>query len=199
MNPSDILVISGAEMEAVETRVGNRTFISLKVNVKVDELDQVVMMAYGQTTRRLNTGNISKVTAQVIGKQPVSNPLAAMQGRVPGLVITQLNGYANGMFSIQLRGQNSILQGSQPYFIIDGIPFAPQNEGLGITTSASSGTSPFYSINPADIESIEVLKDADATAIYGSRGANGVILVTTKKGKAGKTKITAICIQDGEK
>jgi TonB-linked SusC/RagA family outer membrane protein len=187
VNSSDVIVVSGAEMETTETRVGNRSFIEIKINATVGELDQVIMTAYGQTTKRMNTGNISKVSAEEIRRQPVSNPLAALAGRVPGLLITQANGYAGTRFTIQVRGQNSLVQGSEPYFIIDGIPFTDGNENINQASTATS-ISPFYAINPADIESIEILKDADATAIYGSRGANGVILITTKKGSAGKTK-----------
>ncbi|TXJ28992.1 MAG: SusC/RagA family TonB-linked outer membrane protein [Chitinophagaceae bacterium] len=186
----DILVISGAEILTQEIIIHTGEFLSIVVKAKVGQLDQVIMMAYGQTTRRVNTGNISRVDATEIERQPVSNPLAALQGRVPGLIINQANGYANSPFSVQIRGRNSILQNSQPLFIVDGVPFAAQNDPINQVNSASNaGTNPFYTINPQDIESIEILKDADATAIYGSRGANGVILLTTKKGKNGKTKV----------
>ncbi|MEI7486014.1 MAG: SusC/RagA family TonB-linked outer membrane protein [Chryseobacterium sp.] len=161
------------------------------------KLDDVQVIAYGTTTKRLNTGSVVSVSAKDIERQPVSNPLATLIGRVPGLIVTQQSGVPGSSFNIQIRGRNSIAQGSQPLNLIDGIPFAAGNENIGLISSAitvgnqNSGVSPFNSISPSDIESIEVLKDADATAIYGSRGANGVILVTTKKGKAGKTQITA--------
>lgn len=161
-------------------------------------LNEVMVIGYGTTTKRLNTGNVGKVTAEDISKQPVSNPLAALQGRVPGLLITQSSGVNGSGFSVQLRGQSSLIQGSDPLFIIDNVPYSPGNSPLnqltsaaGSGSSASDGISPFSLINPSDIESIDILKDADATAIYGSRGANGVILITTKRGKAGKTVINA--------
>lgn len=137
---------------------------------------------------RERTGSIAKVTAETIGKQPVSNPLAALQGRVPGLSITQSSGINGAGFKVQIRGQSSLKQGSVPLFVIDGVPFSAGNDPLNSVVSAAgsggtSGLSPLNLINPADIESIEVLKDADATAIYGSRGANGVILISTKKGQ----------------
>ena len=186
------LTITGAEIEPQQVVVTQNTFQLIRVKSKVGELDQVIMMAYGQTTRRLNTGNIAKVSSDEISRQPVSNPLAALQARVPGLIITQTNGYGSGSIDIQLRGQNSLLQNSQPFFVVDGVPLATQNGPLNQLNNASiSGTSPFYTINPDNIESIEVLKDADATAIYGSRGANGVILITTKKGQSGKTTVSA--------
>lgn len=159
----------------------------------ITELDETVVIAYGQTTRRFNTGNIGQVTAKELSSQPVSNPLAALAGRVPGLVITQNSGIPGGAYGVQIRGQSSLTQGSEPLFIIDGMPFGNGNSSLNQYSliAASGGLSPLNMINAADIESIEVLKDADATAIYGSRGANGVILVTTKKGTAGKTNIQA--------
>ncbi|MCY1662578.1 SusC/RagA family TonB-linked outer membrane protein [Chryseobacterium sp. SL1] len=161
------------------------------------QLDQVQVIAYGTTTKRLNTGSVGSISGADIAKQPVSNPLAALSGRIPGLVVTQSTGVPGSSFNIQIRGRNSIAQGSQPLILIDGIPFAPGNEGISSLPSAltngvtGTSLSPFNSINPSDIESIDILKDADATAIYGSRGANGVVLITTRKGKAGKTQVTA--------
>lgn len=198
-----ILVISGAEIKPQEIIVGDREYITIKISAKIGELDQVVMMAYGQTTRRLNTGNIAKISAEDISKQPVGNAIAALSGRVAGLVITQNSGIPGAAFNIQLRGQNSIgvspgrLPLTNPLFVIDGIPFNPGNAVISQYSSAANnplsasegGISPMSMINPNDIESIEILKDADATAIYGSRAANGVVLITTKRGKPGKTKI----------
>lgn len=188
----DVLVVSGAEIETTEVKVGNRTFIPIMVKMKVGELDQVLVQGYGTTTKRLSTGSIARVGAKEIAQQPVVNPLLALQGRIPGLIVTQTNGYGSGSVSIQVRGKNSILQNSDPFIIVDGVPLSPQNDRINLLSNASmSGVSPLYTINPQDIESIEVLKDADATAIYGSRGANGVVLITTKKGKQGKLRIDA--------
>lgn len=176
----------------------NKSPFTIRLKDDASLLNEVMVIGYGTTTKRLNTGNVGKVTAEDIAKQPVNNPLAALEGRVPGLVVTQGSGVNGSGFSVQLRGQNSLIQGSDPLFIIDNVPFSPGNSPLnqltsaaGSGSSASDGISPFSLIDPADIESIDVLKDADATAIYGSRGANGVILITTKKGKAGKTVINA--------
>jgi len=166
--------------------------LTVYLEPQANTLDETVVMAYGTTTRRFNTGNIAKLSAEEIAKQPVANPLSALSGRVPGLVITQSSGVAGAGIRVQLRGQNSLLQGSQPLFIIDGVPFANGNNAINQLNSAAgaasegAGMSPFNLINPNDIESIEILKDADATAIYGSRGANGVVLITTKKGQQGK-------------
>ena len=159
-------------------------------------LDEVIVQAYGTTTQRKNVGNITKITAEEIEDQPVSNPLAALEGRVPGVVITQTSGVPGAAFNIQVRGQTVLdgsLSTSDPLIVIDGVFFEPGNQPSNQLRSAANnqlgqgGLSPLNSINPDDIQSIEVLKDAAATAIYGSRGANGVILITTKKGKIGKT------------
>ncbi len=158
-------------------------------------LDAVVVMAYGTTTQRLNTGNISKVTATDIANHPVSNVLGTLDGMVPGMIVTQSNGLPGASFKVQVRGRTAIDQNitdDQPLFIIDGVPYAPNNShftrvgsALGtpgsLTATYPGGLSPLNLINPQDIESVEVLKDADATAIYGSRGANGVVLITTKR------------------
>jgi TonB-linked SusC/RagA family outer membrane protein len=193
---NDVMIITNigySKQEILINKTGDDILIQLKV--AIGNLDETIVIAYGKTSQRLSTGNVGKVNAAEIGKQPVSNILGALHGRIPGLVITQNTGITGGKFNVQIRGRNSITQGSEPLFIIDGVPFAPNNNNVNQLTSALSsfagqGLSPFSSLNPLDIESIEVLKDADATAIYGSRGANGVILITTKKGIAGKTKIS---------
>ena len=187
------LFFSGVNVESYEVKLEGKTdlaTINLKTKI-IQGLNVTVSTGYWQTTQRLNTGNISKVSSEVIGQQPVSNPLLALSGRVPGLLITQTTGFAGAGVNVQLRGQSSLLQGTQPFYVIDGVPYGPQNIPINLVPNATStaGVSPFSLLNLSDIESIEILKDADATAIYGSRGANGVILITTKKGKAGKTKI----------
>jgi TonB-linked SusC/RagA family outer membrane protein len=164
-------------------------------------LDQVQIIAYGTTTQRLNTGDVTTVTAADIEKQPVSNPLLALEGRVPGLFITQATGLPGSGVTVQIRGQNSIASGNDPFYVIDGVPYVSQllpNLGqiLGGSASGFYTGNPLSYINPSDIESISVLKDAAATAIYGSRAANGAILITTKNGKAGPTKVD-INIQNG--
>ncbi|QJB37309.1 SusC/RagA family TonB-linked outer membrane protein [Chitinophaga oryzae] len=171
--------------------------LHIQMDIANNKLDEAVVMAYGVTSRRLNTGSISKVTAEEIGRQPISNPLATLEGRVPGMLVTQSSGAPGASVKVQIRGQNSLINGTEPLYIIDGIPFAPNNNNLNnvsslLTNGNGAGLSPFSMINPADIESIEVLKDADATAIYGSRGANGVVLITTKRGKPGLTSFQAI-------
>lgn len=204
IDDKSILVISSVGFVTKEIPLNGRKEVAIVLEFAINTLDETIVIAYGTTTNRLTTGNISKVSAVEIEKQPVSNPLAALQGRVPGLIITQTSGVAGSAFNIQLRGRTSLdlsLTRNDPLIIIDGVPFesgnlpsnllgAAFNNPYASTNSSSGGLSPINSINPQDIESISVLKDADATAIYGNRGANGVILITTKKAKSGKTKFS---------
>lgn len=194
--PDPILEISYIGYQTITIKSSNNALVVLSPAFNI--LDENIVMAYGTTSRRYNTGNISKVTAKEIEEQPVGNVLQALQGRVPGLNVTSTSGVPGASVKIQVRGQNSIIGGNDPLILIDGTPFGPNNNDINSLSSAinsttaigeaNGGLSAFSSINPMDIESVEVLKDADATAIYGSRGANGVILITTKKGKAGNTK-----------
>lgn len=160
---------------------------------KQKDLEDIVVIGYGTTSQRFNTGSVSQLTAKEIEAQPVTNVLQALQGRVPGVFITQSNGLPGTAMSILIRGANSMTQKNEPLFIIDGVPFLSTainaQSSDYIIDGANGSTSPLNSINPQDIESLEILKDADATAIYGSRAANGVVLITTKKGKVGKTRI----------
>jgi TonB-linked SusC/RagA family outer membrane protein len=192
---NDTLIISAVgyhtQYETLDYTIRSRVTIILTRKTSV--LDEAVIIAYGTTTRRMTTGSISKVSAIDIARQPVLNPLSALEGRVPGLTITHSSGVPGSSIKVQLRGQSSFAQGSEPLFIIDGVPFAPGNSNINQFSSLATGTpgsglSPFAFLNPSLIQSIEVLKDADATAIYGSRGANGVIIITTKKAQAGKTE-----------
>jgi TonB-linked SusC/RagA family outer membrane protein len=201
-----IILFTATNLETLEVKVEKQTELKVILYQKLTALDEVHVIAYGTNTQRNSVGAITKITSNEIQQQPVTNPLAALQGRVAGLSITASSGVPGSSFIVQVRGQNtlnsslgSLSQKDQPLFIIDGVPLAAQNDNINQFSSANSpgqgayygnpygGVSPFNSINPSDIESIEVLKDADATAIYGSRGGNGVILITTKKGKAGKT------------
>jgi TonB-linked SusC/RagA family outer membrane protein len=202
IDPRGLLEVSSIGYHTQKISLEGNRQIQVQLSISVSSLDETVVIAYGTTTNRLNTGSVSKVSGEEISKQPVSNPLAALQGRVPGMVITQSTGLPGGAFKVQIRGRTALdlnLTDDEPLFVIDGVPFAPNNGYLNTLRSAlgvpskspgitmAGGLSPLNSINASDIESIEVLKDADATAIYGSRGANGVILITTKKGKAGGT------------
>jgi TonB-linked SusC/RagA family outer membrane protein len=172
-----------------------RSFPVIELDHNVHSLDGVVIEAYGRTTHRLETGDIAQLNSGDIEKQPVGNLLATLEGRLPGLAVTQSSGVPGSSFNVQVRGQNSIFQGNQPLILIDGVPIPPNNNSLSDLQSGSAyglpGMSPLGCFNPGDIDNIEVLKDAEATAIYGSRGANGVLLITTKKGRPGPMTLSA--------
>ncbi|TKC64066.1 SusC/RagA family TonB-linked outer membrane protein [Pedobacter hiemivivus] len=182
----------------------------IKLKLSDNPLDEIRVIAYGTDSKRFSVGSVSTVTAKDIEKQPVSNLLLALQGQAPGLAITSTSGIPGSQVLVQVRGQNTLNATNpnlflkkpydQPLFIVDGVPFATQNNNVNQFASLLNaqggsanlspnavGISPFNNLDPADIESISILKDADATSIYGSQGANGVILITTKKGKPGAT------------
>ena len=189
-NQKNILVFSSLGFEPQDITVGTQTIINVSLNESISALDEVTINAgYYNTTQKETTGSISKIDAKTIEKQPANNPLAAMQGYLSGVNITQDSGDPGGGFNIEIRGKNFLRGGTDPLYIVDGVPFASESLLNGHISSSIVPGSPLNLINPSSIESIEVLKDADATAIYGSRGANGVVLITTKKGKTGKTQI----------
>ncbi|WP_281225476.1 SusC/RagA family TonB-linked outer membrane protein [Flavobacterium aquiphilum] len=193
-SPQDVLIFSYVGYKTETISVQGRTTINVSLQENATKLQEVKINAgYYSVKNSERTGSISRITSKDIEKQPVTNMLATMQGRMAGVNIKQSTGVSGGGFDIEIRGQNSIrTEGNAPLYIIDGVPYSAAGVGSDITGAVLPGpTSPLNSINPSDIESIEVLKDADATAIYGSRGANGVVLITSKKGKTGKTKFTA--------
>jgi TonB-linked SusC/RagA family outer membrane protein len=183
------LVFSFIGYRAIEQPVGGRTTIDVSMEEDLSLLAAVQVNAgYWKVSEREQTGSIARVTSEEISKQPVGNPMAALIGRMPGVNIQQASGMPGSGFTIQIRGRNSLrTDGNTPLYIVDGVPFPATSIAAG--NSPLSNPSPLNSLNPSDIESIEVLKDADATAIYGTRGANGVVLITTKKGGPGKTKL----------
>jgi TonB-linked SusC/RagA family outer membrane protein len=195
VQPTNVLVVSSVGYSRQEIAVNNKTDLRIQLKVAIGTLDEIQFVAYGTTSKRLSTGNVASVKASDIEKQPVQNPLLALQGRVPGLFITQTSGLSGANLKINIQGQNSLRNGSNPLYVIDGVPIDAQLPGTGLDgVLSSTGANfngwgnPLNYINPSDIESIDILKDADATAIYGSRAANGAILITTKKGKAGVMK-----------
>jgi TonB-linked SusC/RagA family outer membrane protein len=208
-DPADTLLFSylGYETQviALSNRIKSNPIIDVVLSETTNQMDEVVVQGYGKTSRRLATGNITRVAGEELVKQPVMNPILALQGKVAGVIITPTTGSASGPVKIEIRGRKALNPEfpSDPLYIINGVPqtvlevFGRTASGDGTPaysrgfdqSGITPGQSPFFSINPQDIESIEVLKDADATAIYGSRGANGVIIITTKKGKPGKARV----------
>lgn len=194
------LIITGISVQRLEVKVNGRTNLNVSIKTKVAEGEDIIIKAgYYDVKKREATGSISRVDAKTIEKQPVSNPLQALQGRMSGVNIQQSTGIPGGGFKIEIRGRNSLrtgadggIDGNLPLYVVDGVPFTSTSLTSGyISGSLLSSGNPLSTINPSEIESIEVLKDADATAIYGSRGANGVVLITTKRAKTAKTKVEA--------
>lgn len=189
-----ILIVSFISFKTVEIPFNSTSQSSLNIVLEdnTGSLEEVQVIGYGQTTKKLNTGSISSISAAQIEKQPVTNVLSALSGRMAGVFVQTSNGLPGGNINVQIRGKGSIAAGTNPLYIIDGVPMDANSGGLSSSIGSSNiggVTSPLNSLNPADIENITVLKDADATAIYGSRATNGVVLITTKKGKSGKTKV----------
>lgn len=195
-----VLVFSSVNTETFEISVRGRSELLVNLKNKVTALDDVKIIAYGTTTERLRTGAVNTVKGEVIERQPVGNVLLALQGQVPGLNITQGTALPGARVNFNIRGLNSLnplanFQGSNdPLVIIDGVPFSTDIISLGNSIpnneyNRHGGLNALASINPADIERVDVLKDADATAIYGSRGANGVLLITTKRARTGKPSL----------
>jgi TonB-linked SusC/RagA family outer membrane protein len=177
---------------------------TIALKLKPESLNEVVInKGYYSEKQRLSTGNVTKVTSKDIEKSPVSNVLLALQGRVPGMEITPASGLPGSGITVLIRGRNSINNGNDPLYVVDGVPYLSQMlPGLTAITGPSGSNNPYSTstplnyLNPNDIESVEVLKDADATAIYGTRGANGVVLITTKKGKVGPIRVD-VNVQQG--
>jgi TonB-linked SusC/RagA family outer membrane protein len=177
-----VLVFSSVGFQSQEVTVGSRSRIDLALEPDLQSLEEVVVVGYGTMTKRDVTGSISSVSGEEISEVPVASFDQALQGRAAGVQVSQSSGRPGAGTRILVRGTSSVSAGSEPLFVVDGFPITVDN--------VSAGINPFTIINPNDIESIEVLKDAAATAIYGSRGANGVILITTKSGKAGAGEIS---------
>ena len=175
--PGATLVISYIGYKNQEMKVIPGKSLNIILQEDTETLEEVVVVGYGVQKKSDVTGSVTSVGKERLGKLPVTNVLQAVQGAAAGVTITQTSSIPGDAPDALVRGQNSINANSGPYIVVDGVPI-----------SKSGGT--LNDINPNDIESMEILKDASATAIYGSRGANGVILITTKKGKSGKTNIT---------
>ncbi|MCC9063636.1 SusC/RagA family TonB-linked outer membrane protein [Flavobacterium piscisymbiosum] len=192
-SPLDTLIVSFIGYKTAYIAVNGRKVVDVQLLYDTTTLQEVrVNAGYYSVKESERTGSIARITSKDIEVQPVTNVLATMQARMAGVSITQNTGVPGGGFEIKIRGQNSLrVDANAPLYIIDGVPYSSESIGSYNTgTTFPTQSSPLNNINPDSIESIEVLKDADATSIYGSRGANGVVLITTKKGKAGKTKFS---------
>jgi len=178
------LVFSYVGWASQEIAIGNRTSVDVSLKQEGRSMDEVVIVAYGTQVKKKVTGSISRVSGKELENKPFSSVDQMLQGKVPGLLSTSPTGQPGGIQQIRIRGIGSVTAGAAPLYVIDGIPV---NSGdfsrLNNTSNALAG------LNPNDIESVSVLKDAASASIYGSRAANGVILINTKQGRAGKSKI----------
>lgn len=182
------LIFSSIGFEAQEISVNNRNEIGVSLKVAVNDLSDVVVIGYGTQKRRNVTGAVSSFDARKLEERPILRVDQALVGQLAGVRVKQTTGTPGKGFSIQIRGSGSISGGNEPLYVIDGFPLTVNSSNTG-NGSFTTGN-PLDNINPNDIESIEVLKDASAAAIYGSRAANGVVLITTKHGRIGKARIS---------
>lgn len=183
-----VSAVSDIEESTPPLAIQQKSKDTIAFSIRETKIEEITLNAgYYAVKDKERTGSIAKVTAKEIENQPVNNVLSTLQGRMSGVNITQNSGVPGGGFDVQIRGKNSLrYDGSFPLIVIDGVPTNSQSNAIGALSNGiitKGEASPLNALNLNDIESIEVLKDADATAIYGSRGANGVVLVTTKKGK----------------
>ncbi|MBC6491612.1 SusC/RagA family TonB-linked outer membrane protein [Flavihumibacter stibioxidans] len=179
------LVISSVGMATQEISIGNRGLFNISMTKDDKDLQEVVVVGYGTQRKRELTGNVSTVKGAEIANRPVQSFEQALGGRAPGVQITIPSGVLNSPPVFRVRGTNSLSLSSQPLIVIDGIAVYS-----GETSSTAAAGNALASINPNDIETIDIAKDAAATAIYGSRAANGVVFITTKKGKSGKARVS---------
>lgn len=192
------LVFSYIGYTRQEVAINNRSTLDVSLVPDTRALDEVVVVGYGTQKKSEVTSAITSVKAAELLQTPASNLAQGLQGLVAGLQVTQSNAAPGGAISMRIRGTNSINGSSEPLYIIDGVQVQNSTQNIPINTNGgrqivggnANEVSPLSNLNPNDIESVEVLKDASAAAIYGSQAANGVVIITTKRGKSGKTKIS---------
>ncbi len=181
------LVLSFIGMVTAEVEVGSRSVVDVQMAPDVKQLSEVVVTGYGTTLKKEFSGVSANISAEAIAKLPSLSVNQALQGQAAGVMVTSNSGTPGGGISVRVRGQSSISGSNDPLYVIDGVPVVAGNisqDGFG-----GQEQNTLAGLNPQDIQSIEVLKDASTTAIYGTRGANGVVLITTKRGQAGKSTI----------
>lgn len=181
---ASILVVSYTGYSTQEVEIGSRTIVDVQLALDAAQLDEVVVVGYGTTKKSDLTGAVGSTSGEDLQERPQGNIAQALSGRVAGVAITQNSGRPGGQSKVRIRGNTSISLDNSPLYVVDGIILASTTtvNTNGTYGGLQGGTTPIDYLNPNDIESIEVLKDASATAIYGARGANGVVLVTTKRG-----------------
>lgn len=188
------LVVTYLGLETQELTIGNKSSFVIRMLSKSSTLSEVVIVGYGTMKKSDLTGSVARIERDELNRDVPTNILQAMQGKVAGVNVTQNDGSPGAGISIRVRGSNSFLGGTEPLYVIDGVPFNNSSSGstpMSIGDDEKQTLNAMSFINPDDIESIDILKDASATAIYGSRGANGVVLISTRKGRIGKDRIEA--------
>jgi TonB-dependent starch-binding outer membrane protein SusC len=186
-----VLVFTFVGYSSQEIVVGGRTRLDVPMEADVTALSEVVVIGYGQVEAKDVTGTLVSLKSENFNQGLISSPEQLMQGRVAGVQITSNSGEPGAINTIRVRGTSSVLGGNQPLYVVDGVPIT--NDDIGNGSAGGAGNTPARNplnfLNSNDIASMDILKDASATAIYGSRGANGVIIITTKKGRAGTPKL----------
>lgn len=186
-----ILVFSSVGFTKEEVAVGNRTVIDFVLVPDITALEEIVVIGYGSIRKSDLTGSISSVKGEELERTPMQSIDQGLVGRAAGVVVTQTSGMPGATASIRVRGTTSLQGGNEPLYVIDGFPiYAGSGYGNTSGTGNRERISSMATLNPNDIESIEILKDASATSIYGARAANGVVLITTKTGKSGQDQIS---------
>ena len=193
VSPDAILVFSYLGYRTQEILVGSKTKIDVILKEDTAQLDEIVVIGYGTSSRKDATGSVDVVNTEDFNKGVTTSPEQLLQGRSAGVQVTSSSGEPGAGATIRIRGSSSVRSGNDPLYVIDGVPFNNNSSSPGSNTGGIAGSTsaknPLNFINSNDIESISILKDASATAIYGSRAANGVIIITTKSGKTGKGKL----------
>lgn len=183
-----ILDITYIGYQKLELKLNGETNVSVKLNEVISNLDDVIVVGYGTQKKKNVTGAVSSFDARKLEERPIQRIDQALVGQLPGVNVKQNTGIPGKAFSVQIRGSGSITAGNEPLYVIDGFPLS--NNSTNVGNGSFTGGNPLDNINPNDIENIEVLKDAAAAAIYGSRASNGVVLISTKRGQSGKAKIS---------
>lgn len=180
-----VLVFSYLGQRTIELTVGTSSTLDVQMEEDASQLEEVIVVGYGSQSKRKITDNIATISSEQINEIPTPSLQSALTGKAAGVRITQLNGKVEGGIKVRVRGVATISSSQEPLYVIDGVPLTNQDESIN-----DSPINPLVSLNPNDIESIQILKDASSAAIYGARGTNGVVLITTKQGKEGKTKVS---------
>ncbi|MEM8939157.1 MAG: TonB-dependent receptor [Bacteroidota bacterium] len=190
-NPGEVLVVTYIGFVSKEVAVTNANYIEISLEPDIEALDEIIVIGYGTQKKSDITGSVASIRQEDFNPGPVVSVSNLLQSTAPGVVLTQSSAQPGGNFDINIRGASSVLGANGPLYVIDGFPITSDNVQPESNSRyrSSPPRNPLNGINPQDIVSVEILKDASATAIYGARGANGVVLITTKRGRSNKLSI----------